>query len=152
MGSLTEIEKYAKEKSIPIMQEDGIKFLEDYIKKNKIKTVLEIGSAIGYSAIRMAQIDKNIKITTIERDEERYKEAIKNIDKLKLKNQITIILKDALEYCGILINERKTPIKKIYENLILKLLNIYTIFTKKYYRLIYNTFYFFFNSFIIYLF
>ena len=97
MGSLTEIEKYAKEKSIPIMQEDGIKFLEDYIKKNKIKTILEIGSAIGYSAIRMAQIDKNIKITTIERDEERYKEAIKNIDKLKLKNQITIILKDALE-------------------------------------------------------
>ena len=97
MGSLEEIEKYAKDNNIPIMQKDGIKFLEEYIKENNIKKILEIGSAIGYSAIKMALIDKNIKITTIERDEERYKEAIKNIDKLHLNNQIEIILKDALD-------------------------------------------------------
>ena len=97
MGSLEEIEKYAKENNIPIMQKDGIEFLEEYIKNNKIKNILEIGSAIGYSAIKMALISKNIKITTIERDEKRYIKAIKNIDKFSLNNQIEIILKDALE-------------------------------------------------------
>ena len=97
MGSIEEIEKYAKENNIPIMQKDGIKFLEDYIKENKVKAILEIGSAIGYSAIKMALIDEKIKITTIERDEERYKKAVKNIEKFKLNNQIKIILKDALE-------------------------------------------------------
>ena len=97
MGSLEEIEKYAKKNNIPIMQKDGILFLEEYIKTNNIKTILEIGSAIGYSAIRMALIDKKIKIKTIERDEERYKEAIKNIDKFNLNNQIEITLADALD-------------------------------------------------------
>ena len=97
MGSLEEIEKYAQKNNIPIMQKDGIEFIENYIKENDIKTILEIGSAIGYSAIKMALIDKKIKITTIERDKERYKEAIKNINKFKLNNQIQIILKDALE-------------------------------------------------------
>ena len=97
MGSLEELEKYAEENNIPIMQKDGIKFLEEYIRKNNIKKILEIGSAIGYSAIKMALINKNIKITTIERDEKRYKEAIKNIEDFNLNNQIKIILKDALE-------------------------------------------------------
>ena len=97
MGSLEEIEKYAKENNIPIMQKDGIEFLEEYIKNNNIKNILEIGSAIGYSAIKMALISKDIKITTIERDEKRYIKAIKNIDKFSLNNQIEIILKDALE-------------------------------------------------------
>ena len=97
MGSLEEIEKYAEENNIPIMQKDGILFLEEYIKENDIKTILEIGSAIGYSAIKMALINENIKITTVERDEERYKQAVKNIEKFNLNNQIEIILKDALE-------------------------------------------------------
>ena len=39
MGSIEEIEKYAKENNIPIMQKDGIKFLEDYIKENKVKAI-----------------------------------------------------------------------------------------------------------------
>lgn len=121
MGSLKEIEKYAKDNNIPIMQKDGIKFLEEYIKENNIKKILEIGSAIGYSAIKMALIDRNIKITTIERDEERYKEAIKNIDKLHLNNQIEIILKDALDieikdkYDLIFIDAAKSQYIKFFE-------------------------------------
>ena len=46
-----------------------------FIKEHQLKSILEIGSAIGYSAIRMAMLDKNIHITTIERDEERYQKA-----------------------------------------------------------------------------
>ena len=92
------LEEYAKEHKVPIMMKDGIEFLTDYIKKNNVKTILEIGSAIGYSAIRMALVDESIKVTTIERDIERYNEAVKNIKEFNLENQIEIINADALEY------------------------------------------------------
>ena len=94
---LSEIEEYAKEKRIPIMMKDGIEFLCNYIKEHKIKRILEIGSAIGYSAIKMALIDKDIKIVTIERDKERCDEAIKNINEFNLNEQIEIINGDAMD-------------------------------------------------------
>ncbi len=96
MVRISELEEYAKEYNIPIMMEDGIEFLCDYIKKNNIKRILEIGTAIGYSAIKMASIDKDIKITTIERDKDRYSLALKNISNFKLEEQIDAILDDAL--------------------------------------------------------
>ena len=98
MVSILKIEEYAKKNNIPIMETEGINFLIDFIKKNNIKTILEIGSAIGYSSIRMALVDNDIKITTIERDETRYLEAIKNIDSLNLNSQINIKLIDALTF------------------------------------------------------
>ena len=94
---IEQIKKYAEENNVPIMLEDGIDFLTAYIKKNNIKSILEIGTAIGYSSIMMALVNKDIKITTIERDEKRYQEALKNIEKFNLENQITPILKDAFE-------------------------------------------------------
>ena len=95
MVRLRIIEEYAKENNIPIMEKSGIEFLTDYIKENKIKKILEIGSAIGYSAIKMALVDEDITITTIERDEKRYLEAIKNIKEFELEKRINIILDDA---------------------------------------------------------
>lgn len=92
-----EIEEYAHKENIPIMLPDGIEYLCNYIKKNNIKKILEIGSAIGYSAIRMASISPDIHITTIEKDLERYNIARENIKKYHLENQIEIILGDALE-------------------------------------------------------
>ena len=47
-----EIRTYAKENNVPIMLDDGIEFLTKYIVENKINTVLEIGTAIGYSAMK----------------------------------------------------------------------------------------------------
>lgn len=91
------LREYALKNSVPIMQEDGIEFLCQYIKENKVKKILEIGSAIGYSAICMANVDKSIKITTIERDENRYNEALCNIEKYGVKEQIDIIFGDAIE-------------------------------------------------------
>lgn len=93
---LEEIEIYAQEQKVPIMQKDGIEYLCKYIKDNNIKSILEIGSAIGYSAIKMAQVSNDITITTIEKDEERYNIAVKNIQKYNLENRITIINGDAL--------------------------------------------------------
>ena len=79
------------------MQKDGIEYLCNYIKENNIKTILEIGTAIGYSAIKMAKVSDNITITTIEKDEERYNLAITNIKKYNLEDRIKVILGDALE-------------------------------------------------------
>ena len=79
------------------MNKRGINFLCKLIKEKNIKNILEIGSAIGYSSIKMALCSDDIKITTIERDEIRYNEAIKNINRCNLNNRINIIFGDALE-------------------------------------------------------
>lgn len=97
MGTLLELEEYADNNSIPIMQKEGIELLSEYIKKNNIMSILEIGSAIGYSAITFANINPNIKVTTIERDENRYILACKNIKDFNLESRIDVILGDALE-------------------------------------------------------
>ena len=121
MVRILEIEKYAKENNVPIMLKDGIEFLCNYIKENNIKSILEIGAAIGYSAIKMALIDKDIKVTTIERDEERYNIAVSNIKKFDLENQINIILDDAFnidlndKYDLIFIDAAKSQYIKFFE-------------------------------------
>ena len=92
---LKQIEEYAKVNNVPIMEKEGIEFLTNYIKENNIKNILEIGAAIGYSAIKMCLVNKDITVTTIERDEKRYLEAIKNIKEFNLENRITIIHDDA---------------------------------------------------------
>lgn len=115
------MEEYAYENNIPIMQKDGIEFLINYIKEHNIKNILEIGSAIGYSAIKMALVDNDIKITTIERDKERYDIALNNINKFNLNDRINIILGDALdinivgEYDLIFIDAAKSQYIKFFE-------------------------------------
>lgn len=94
---LKEIKNYAKENKVPIMQDQGIDFLTTFIIKKQIKNVLEIGTAIGYSAIMMCLTSPNLKVTTIERDKDRYMEALKNIKKFGLEDRITLIFNDALE-------------------------------------------------------
>lgn len=91
------MEKYAEENNVPIMDKKGLKFLIEYIKYNNVKSILEIGSAIGYSAINMALAGNSIEVTTIEKDEVRYLEALKNIKKFKLDKRINLILGDALD-------------------------------------------------------
>ena len=93
---LDEIEVYARENRVPIMMKDGIEYLCNYIKKNNIKRILEIGSAIGYSAIKMALVGDDIMVTTIEKDMDRYNIAVENIHKFNLGKRINIILDDAL--------------------------------------------------------
>lgn len=94
---ISDIEQYAHEKNIPIMLPDGIDYLCNYIKNNNIKNILEIGTAIGYSAIRMASLENTSKVVTIERDESRYKEAVKNVAKFNLTNKIELVYGDAID-------------------------------------------------------
>ena len=96
-AKVKEIREYARDNKVPIMNQEGIDFLTTFIIKHQIKNVLEIGTAIGYSAIMMSLCSPTLKVTTIERDEERYLEAIKNIKKLSLEDRITLIFNDALK-------------------------------------------------------
>ena len=93
---IEQLELYAKENKVPIMLPDGIEYLCNYIKKNNIKNILEIGTAIGYSSIKMALSGNDIKVTTIEKDKERYKLALQNINKFNLQDRIKVILGDGL--------------------------------------------------------
>ena len=118
---IEELEKYARDKHVPIMLKDGITFLTDYIKKNNIKRILEIGCAIGYSSINMALVSDDIKITTIERDQKMYDKAIKNIEAFNLGNRIDVIFGDALDveidgtYDLIFIDAAKSQYIKFFE-------------------------------------
>lgn len=96
LEKIIEMEEYARINRVPIMIPDGIDYVCNYIRENKIERILEIGSAIGYSAIRMAMVNENIRVTTIEKDYDRYQEAVKNIRECGLDNRIEIIYGDAL--------------------------------------------------------
>lgn len=100
---IEKIEKYAHEHNVPIMEKEGIDFLTNYIKEHHIKSILEIGSAIGYSAIKCALVNDDIKVTTIERDIERYNMAVCNINDFNLNDRIHIINDDAF---NISLNEK----------------------------------------------
>lgn len=91
------MEKYAKEHNVPIIEKDSIKFIMKYIKLNNVKKILELGTAIGYSGILMVSANEGVELTTIERDEKRYMEALKNVKKCGLEKQIEIVFQDALD-------------------------------------------------------
>ena len=127
MVRILELEEYAKENNIPIMMKDGIEFLLKYIKDNNIKNILEIGTAIGYSAIRMSLVNENINVTTIERDNTRYMEAKKNINDFELNNRIKVFNDDAFnvelkeQYDLIFIDAAKSQYIKFFEKFKLNL-------------------------------
>ena len=94
---ILQIKEYAEKENVPIMTDDSVNYIVDYIKKYNIKRILEIGTAIGYSSIMMCSCSPDITITTIERDEKRYLEAIKNIKKANLEERIDLIFSDAFD-------------------------------------------------------
>lgn len=94
---LDKMEQYAKQHNVPIMELAGIEAMLQLLRIQKPKKILEVGTAIGYSALRMAFAVPESKIITIERDAERYQLAEKYIEEAGKKEQITIIKGDALE-------------------------------------------------------
>lgn len=91
---ISDVERFAKKENVPIMQKEGLNYLISFIKQHDIKSVLEVGTAIGYSTILIKEVVNNI--TSIERDEERYNIAVKNVELSNLNN-ITLIKGDALD-------------------------------------------------------
>lgn len=91
---ISDMERFAKKENVPIMQKESLDYLISFIKQHDIKSVLEVGTAIGYSTILIKEVVNNI--TSIERDEKRYNIAVKNVELSNLNN-ITLIKGDALD-------------------------------------------------------
>ena len=94
---IAEMRRYAEANNVPIIEDDSIKFINKYIELNNVKTILEIGTAIGYSAMLMTSASPDVEITTIERDDKKYLEAVKNVNRAKLDKRIEIVYNDALD-------------------------------------------------------
>ncbi|MCT4595051.1 MAG: O-methyltransferase [Anaeromicrobium sp.] len=90
-GLLKEMEIYAEENHVPIVQPEVAKLLEVLVKIHKPKRILEVGTAIGYSSIVLCKDDDDRQIVTIERRADRVSEATNYIDKAGLKERIKII-------------------------------------------------------------
>ncbi len=97
---IKELLTQAKKLKTPIIVEEGINFLIQLIKIGRVKKILEIGTAIGYSAIMMA-LYTDARIITIEKDKASYVLAKENIRKAGLESKIQLVFADALEYDGV---------------------------------------------------
>ena len=92
------IKKKALEDKVPIIMDDTLEVIAKILDEIKPKKILEIGTAVGYSAICFSEyLQENGKIDTIERDTERVKEARKNIKKAEVEEKINIYEGDAVE-------------------------------------------------------
>lgn len=95
---LGKIKENALKDHIPIIMDDTLEYIYKLYKNKKISSILEIGTAVGYSAICFTEfLGDNGIIDTIERDEERIVEAKENIKKAEVENNINIISGDAVE-------------------------------------------------------
>ncbi|MBE6183705.1 O-methyltransferase [Heyndrickxia ginsengihumi] len=93
----TEMERYADLNHVPIMEITGINTLCQLLRLQNPKRILEIGTAIGYSALRMADTLEQVEIITIERDEERYERAIHYLGRSPYGQRVKVIKGDALD-------------------------------------------------------
>ncbi len=98
-GLLAELEEYAEKESIPIVQPETAKLISSFSYMKKPEKILEVGCAIGYSAILMSQgLAQNGKITTLEFNPDMVKIARENIKKAGLSEKIEVIEADAKDY------------------------------------------------------
>lgn len=93
--TLQVIKKEALDDNIPIIMDDTLDVIKNIFKNQKPTSILEIGTAVGYSAICFSEFAQNID--TIEKDEQRVKQAIENIKKMNLQDRINVICGDAVE-------------------------------------------------------
>ena len=124
---ILKIKKQALQEHIPIVRDDTLEVIKKILLENKPDNILEIGTAVGYSAICFCNIlNNNCKIDTIELDELRANEAIANINNLKLQDNINVIIGDAVEvlptinkkYDIVFIDASKTKYPVFLENAI----------------------------------
>lgn len=97
-GALGELEELAHENGVPVIPHETVVFLQFLLKQKQPKNVLEIGTAIGFSASLMAEtLGKDAKITTIDRFPVMIEKAKANFTKLGLEDQVTLLEGDAAD-------------------------------------------------------
>ena len=103
---LKKIKKKALENHIPIIMDDSLEIIEKELEKIKPEKILEIGTAVGYSAICFTEfLSDNGRIDTIEREHDRVIEARENIKKAEVEDKVNIIEGDAVEVLPTLDNK-----------------------------------------------
>ena len=96
---IEQIKVKARENHVPILQDDSLKFIETILEIRKPAKILEVGTAVGYSAINFSKhLAENGKIVTMELNKETAEEAKENIKALGLENTIEVVNMDAYEY------------------------------------------------------
>ena len=93
----SKVKKEALEKHIPIIMDDTLEVIKEILKKENPKKILEIGTAVGYSASCFARYTEVAVIDTIELDKERAEQAIQNIEKIGVSKRINIMIGNAVE-------------------------------------------------------
>ena len=100
------IKERALENHIPIIMDDTLEKIKEILEKENPKRILEIGTAVGYSAACFAKFStEECIIDTIEIDEERAKEAIENVKKIGIEKRVNIMIGNAVEILPTLNNE-----------------------------------------------
>lgn len=95
---LEEIEKFGRENKIPILLDDSLEYITTLLSKVKPRRILEIGTAIGFSAINFSKyLTKDGRIDTIEIESLRVEQALENIQKVGVSDKIRVIEGDALD-------------------------------------------------------
>ena len=94
---LKQVKKEALENHVPIIMDDSLEVIKEIIEKENPKRILEIGTAVGYSASMFAIYGKDAIVDTIELNEERYNEAKLNIKNIGLEDRINLYLGNAVE-------------------------------------------------------
>lgn len=95
---LSEMRLHAEKENVPILEEESMQLLLQVLALTNAKRVLEIGSAIGYSAFRMASDGARRSVTTVERDRHRYEQARSFLDRSSYQPSITLLHGDAFDY------------------------------------------------------
>ena len=99
------LKENALKRHIPIIMDDTLEKIKEVLKEENPNRILEIGTAVGYSALCFARYSENAIIDTIEIDEERYNEAIQNLEKIGFKDKINLILGNAVDIIPTLKNK-----------------------------------------------
>ena len=105
-GLLDEIEKYGRSNKIPILLDDSLDYICKLLERIKPSRILEIGTAIGFSAINFSKyLSENGRIDTIEIESLRVEQALTNIEKVGVSEKIRVLEGDALDILPYLIEE-----------------------------------------------
>ena len=95
--ALKELEEFARRENIPIIPHETVAFFRLFLQTMQPKSILEIGTAIGFSALLMAEQVPDAKIITIDRNEEMIGFAKENFARFDQRNQITLLEGDAVD-------------------------------------------------------
>ena len=94
---LKKVKELALENHVPIIMDDTLEVIEKLLTDEKPKRILEIGTAVGYSASCFARVLDDVIIDTIELSEERYNEALINLEKIGVKDRVNVYLGNAVD-------------------------------------------------------